>query len=220
MLKILFVLFVSSVICDASYMLPTSGKHYFVYDKDTQKIYQLCATVYEHSCRDGKSFNIYANQAIPEMPADFDEAISAAYVFPGCRLEAWHDRNYIGILYNQTPGYQAIPQHNDKFSSVKCYCLQIDNFVPNFATYGDIGEMGETSFGWILHVIHFILEFSAVGWIVYFNKGLIQSKVEPIMQTLLRRQTSSTSNFNQAPKFEGNNAGLVIDSILGVHITG
>lgn len=47
---------------------------------------------------------------------------------------------------------------------------QIDNFVPNFATYGDIGEMRETSFGWILHVIHFLLEFSAVGWIVYFNK--------------------------------------------------
>jgi hypothetical protein len=51
---------------------------------------------------------------------------------------------------------------------------QIDNFVPNFATPGVIGEiipeMGETSFGWILHVMHFILEFSAVGWIVYFNK--------------------------------------------------
>lgn len=67
-------------------------------------------------------FKIYANQAIPKMPTDFDEAISAAYVFPGCRLEAWHDPNYIGILYKQISGYQAIPHHNDKFSSVKCYC--------------------------------------------------------------------------------------------------
>ena len=51
---------------------------------------------------------------------------------------------------------------------------QIDNCVPHFATMGNIGEliseMGGTSFGLILHVIHFILEFSAVGWIVYFNK--------------------------------------------------